>query len=82
MWVIHNDCLMMLPDDVKSPPGSTPVKVPKDFESNLSAYKLVGTKVVRRTAAELGARKREIEEALLTPDEIKRVRQAIKDGIF
>jgi len=79
MWVIQNQALLMLPDDVPVPPESVKVTVPHDFLQNPAGYKIDGSKIVKLSAGELKAAKR-VEDLKLTAEEIAKIKKAIKEG--
>ena len=79
MWVIHQDILLSMPDAAPLPPNSTRVDVPNDFLANPRAYKVEGGAIVKRAPTEMKTSK---PNAMLTADEVLRVRAAIEKGVI
>ena len=76
MWIIQNDALMQIPDDLPMPPNSRAIKVPEEFLSTPQDFRLEKGKLVRRPQP-----KRE-EVPRLTHEEISQVRDALGRGLF
>jgi len=80
MWVIQQDALVSLPDDVPVPTGSTRIDVPPDFGEQPEAYKLDGLRLVRRSEEEIRNAQSRMEQLTLTQDHIARIKRAIAEG--
>ncbi len=80
MWVIQNQHLVRLPDDVPVPPGSVRVEVPEGFLARPEAFKVEGNHVRPRPKKEMKALQRSAEVVKLTQDDIARIKKAIAEG--
>ena len=77
MWVIHENILLSMPDAAPLPPNGKQVDLPDDFLANPHAYKVEGGAIVKRAPTEMKTSK---PNAMLTADEVLRVRAAIEKG--
>lgn len=76
MWILQNDALMQIPDDLPMPPNSRAIDVPDEFVRNPQDFKLEKGKLVR------APRPKREKAARLTADEIAQVRDALGRGLF
>jgi hypothetical protein len=80
MWLIQDQHLVRLPDDVPVPPGSVQVEVPDDFLVQPEAYKVEENRIVRRSEKDMQALQQGRQALKLTQEEIARIKQAIAEG--
>jgi len=82
MWIIQNQLLLGLPDDVPIPRNSIKVHLPSDYHQGPHLYKIEGGELVKRSAKELKALQRAPTKAslALTQDEIAKLKKAIAEG--
>jgi hypothetical protein len=80
MWIIQGDVLVRLPDGAPLPPGSIRVEPPAAFHDDPRGYGVKDGKLVEIKRPERAARAKRGAEEQLTPDEIARIRAAIKAG--
>ncbi len=80
MWVIQNQNLMRLPDDVPVPLGSVQVEVADDFLAHPEAYIVEANRVVKRPETELKKLYQKQEAVKLTQEEIARLKKAVAEG--
>lgn len=80
MWIIQDQYLVRVPDDVQVPPGSVPVELPDDFLEQPEAYKIEGERIVKKNEKELKAVRQRSKAVALTQDDIVRIKRAIENG--
>lgn len=76
MWIIQNDALMQIPDDLPMPPNSHAIDVPDEFVRSPQDFKLEKGALVHAPQP-----KRE-RAPRLTAEEIEQVRDALGRGLF
>ncbi len=76
MWIVQNDVLMEIPDDLPMPPNSRAVKVPEGFASNPRDYRIDKGKLVR------APRPKREEAPRFTNEEIVQIKDALQRGLF
>ena len=76
MWIVQNDMLMQIPDDLPMPPNSRAVEVPEQFVSSPHDFKLEKGELVHAPQP-----KRE-RAPRLTVDEVEQIRDALGRGLF
>ncbi len=80
MWVIQNEGLLRVPDDVPLPPNSVKVDVPSDFHQRPHLYRIKGHALVKRSDKELKKLQRPAVSLRLTQEEIAKLKKAIAEG--
>jgi hypothetical protein len=80
MWIIQNQGLLRLPDDVPLPPNSKKVQLHGEFEQQPHLYRLKGNTVVKLGAKELKRHEAPRETLKLTLGEIAQLRKALAAG--
>jgi hypothetical protein len=82
MWVIQGDVLVSLPDGAPVPPGSKRIEPPAGFHDDPRGYGVKNGELVemKRPERKAAARSKRGDAAQLTPDEIAKIRAAIKAG--
>ena len=81
MWLVQSgNVLLEWPDDAPVPPGSTEVELPDDYFDHPEAYVLQRGRIVRRSDEELAAFKASRAAALLSRDEISKLKDALREG--
>ena len=81
MWIIQGNHLMSISDGARLPPGSTRVELPADFFRDPRRYKVEGGQLVMRSESELQSIKAR-STPKLTPDDIRRIKQAIERNVI
>lgn len=76
MWIVQNDVLMQIPDDLPMPRNSRAIDVPEDFTRNPHDFKLEKGELVHAPQP-----KRE-RAPRLTADEVEQIRDALGRGLF
>lgn len=76
MWIIQNDSLMEIPDDLPMPPNSRAIKVPEEFLREPRDFQLEKGKLVRRP------RPKSEDVPRLTSEEIVQIKDALQRGLF
>lgn len=82
MWVIQNQGLLRIPDDVPVPPDSVKVELPSDFQQQTHTYKIEGKALIKRSAAELKKLQRPGETLKMMQEEIAKLKQAVAGGKY
>lgn len=76
MWIIQNDALMQIPDDVPMPRDSRAIEVPEEFVRNPEDFRLEKGELVH------APRPKRERAPRLTRDEIAQVKSALERGLF
>jgi hypothetical protein len=74
VWIIQNEVLIQLPDDVPVPSGSRVIEVADEFVRSPRAFRVAGGQLVRAEARPRSSADR------LTRDEIVQLKKALASG--
>jgi hypothetical protein len=74
MWVMQNDVLMEIPDDVPMPPNTRKIDVPEDFLTSPQDFKVVQGELIREP-------RKAVEAPRFTHEEIAFLKQFVANAV-
>ncbi len=76
MWIMQNETLMEIPDDLPMPPNSRVIEPPEEFLRNPHDFRVEQGSLVH------APRPSRDDTPRLTSDEIMQIKNALKSGLF